>query len=103
MGRDWLSLLWDWVPFKYPWPNTPPEPMASRLLVAQGVQAVVEEDPEAVDHVFHGLRHQIQKQYRRYGPANARKQQNKPPQGKARRKGHAQKDEKEGEGVAHVS
>ena len=25
MGRDWLSLLWDWVPFKYPWPNTPPE------------------------------------------------------------------------------
>ena len=66
---------------------------------AQGIVGVVHQDPEAVHHVTGD---QVQRPGRREtGPA-PQEQQGKPPQSKAGGKSHAQEDEKEGQGVAHV-
>ena len=63
---------------------------------------MVEKDDEAVQHVVHVLWHQVQQQHGGDDPADSGEEQQKPPQGKARHKGHAQKNEHKHQAVAHV-
>ena len=60
---------------------------------------MVEENPEAVHHVAGD---QFQGPGRRKGRPAAEKQQGEPPQGKPGGERHAQKDEEECQGVAHI-